>query len=125
MKKTVQALTTGVVRWPDLAKRLEHFSDWHKVRRGAALCRQYIMYLAKRRDMIRDKEITVSKLLNAEKVIIKPVQKDLPGYDHFGLYPAKRSDANKRREAMKRDTNLYRLDPHVGTDGLVLAGGQI
>ena len=45
--KTVQALTIGVVRWPDLAKRLECFSDWNKACRAVALCRRYMVYLAK------------------------------------------------------------------------------
>ena len=60
----------------------------------------YVAYQAKRRDKTRDKEITVSELHNADKVIIKAVQKNLPRCDHLGVYPEKRSGANKRREAI-------------------------
>ncbi len=40
-------------------------------------------------------------------------------------YPIDNSQASERHKAIKKDTNLYRLDHYIGSDGLVRVGGRI
>ncbi len=73
--------------------------------------------------------MSVDELYRAERVILQAIQqKDIPlccSLLKDSAYPVDNSQARQRHKAIKKDTNLYRLDPYIGSDGLVRVDGRI
>ena len=131
-KCTVHSSTAKVPKYADLSTRLEYFSNWHRARKAVALCRRYVKILKNRsmKQKVTVDQPTVADICEAEKILLRAEQqKHLPecykSLKLTGAYPTDRCDVKQRRNNMKHVTNLYRLDPYLGTDELIRVGGRI
>ena len=131
-KGTVHSSTAKVPKYADLSTRLEYFSNWHRARKAVALCRRYVKILKNRsmKQKVTVDQPTVADICEAEKILLRAEQqKHLPecykSLKLTGAYPTDRCDVKQRRNNMKHVTNLYRLDPYLGTDELIRVGGRI
>ena len=97
----------------DILDRLEYFSDWTRARKSVALCLKYISVLRKQKPQML---LTNEDLLNAEKCIIKKLQKN-KFFEDYALLTKKCSVSKK--------SSLYKLDPFIDDDGLIRVGGRL
>ena len=55
----------------------------------------------------------------------KVFPRELINLRQHGVYATNRKQCGKRNLSLKKDSCLYRLDPYVGSDGLIGVGGRI
>ena len=105
--------------WPSLVERLSYFSDWLHAKKAVALCRRYVRIL---RSKISKKfqlrplnakggqsgvtPIRVQELKDAEIVILTAVQKE-------------------RSFDVSYSGPLRKLNPMIGSDGVIRVGGRL
>ena len=146
--KSSMVLVTGIKTdsqvCADLPERLKYFSSWFKAKRAVAICLRYKRRLIRQ---VREKKgltaqqdesfgvslsdalISTEDLKEAEIVILKSVQKEVFEEEVDTLTTVRSSEdatsvSNKNR-ALKKQSDLYRLDPYMGEDGLLRVGGRV
>ena len=55
----------------------------------------------------------------------KAFPRELITLRRLGAYAADRNQCGKQNLSLKKDSCLYRLDPYVGSDGLIRVGGRL
>ena len=133
-----------------IADRLQHLSNWHKAKKAVAAClrlKRKLNTIVHERAVRKDHQginhskveepsrraetpsdvINVEDLLNAEKEIVKNVQKQAFKSELTILQSTKENGSvqDKRTIKLKRTSTLSRLDPYVDRDGVVRVGGRI
>ena len=122
--------------------RLDRFSSWYQVKRAIANCLRYKSYLRRRcierrqRAEQRDdivhavmESMSANLLLQAEKEIIKHVQRDVYK-DEIRTLEGMKDDATARsvrqtRRHCKTASRLHQLDPFLDDDGILRVGGRL
>jgi hypothetical protein len=134
------------------ADHLQHLSNWHKAKKAVAACLRLKRKLNTRvyeRTVRNDHHeinhskveeisqrhyaetpsggINVEDLVNAEKEIVKNVQKQAFKGELAVLRSAKENGSvrDRRTVKLKRTSTLSRLDPYADGDGVVRVGGRI
>ena len=144
VKKTT-AFATGAKEKPaTLLKRLEYFSDWFRAKRALALCKRYVQKLKERvcrnkktqeptNKGVRHEPVTVDELEEAEKIIIKLVQREAFADETRQLKKRSTKEAEQpestesrqRVRAAKKKSPVYRLDPFIDEHEILRIGGRI
>ena len=133
-----------------ITDRLQHLSNWHKAKKAVAAClrlKRKLNTIVHERAVGKDHQginhskveepspraetpsddVNVEDLLNAEKEIVKNVQKQAFKSELTILQSTKENGSvqDKRTIKLKRTSTLSRLDPYVDSDGVVRVGGRI
>ena len=126
------------------ADRLSHIPSWYKAKKVVALCLHLLAKFQSRRIKYdRETKAEVSKALqittmtpsllqDAEKVIIRGVQREF-FQDELNVLSSlsscscksERSFVKKKKTMLRKTSSIYRLDPYVDHDGLIRVGGRI
>ena len=100
---------------------IEHYSSWTRLKRAIARLLQIHAYLpskAQKQEPSQPKmQLDIEDLQNAEKAIIRYVQSKQYAQEIQNL----RSPAGK----VKRTSNIYRLDPMLTAEGILVCGTRI
>ncbi len=130
-KVTVHSTTVS----PDecvLLQRLEYFSTWYRAQRAIAVCIKFVRKLRERIAKKQDKNdksgkrsctpVSVNDMQRTEKVILRSMQlQEFPEEVNLLSKPGKQNS----QVTTKRLSRLHRLDPYMGTDGLIHVGGRV
>ena len=144
MKKTTAFATAAKEKPATLLKRLEYFSDWFRAKRALALCKRYVQKLKERvcrnkktqeptNKGVRHEPVTVDELEEAEKIIIKLVQREAFADETRQLKKRSTKEAEQpestesrqRVRAAKKKSPVYRLDPFIDEHEILRIGGRI
>ncbi|XP_068247735.1 uncharacterized protein [Palaemon carinicauda] len=121
LKKVSLAIDTDDDNYATILTRLNYFSDWTRARRSLALCNKFIDKLKQKSLYTEYVHVSVEELIKAEITIIKLVQREAFQYEYQLL---SRSN-NKFDNCLRKSSNLYKLDPFIGSDGLIRVGGRL
>ncbi|XP_070548346.1 uncharacterized protein [Ptychodera flava] len=121
----VTVSTTSVNAEETVQKLIHYYSSWYKLKKAVAWIRKVgdtLLRRAKNKSCSVDgpHEITVEDMKAAETAIIKFVQKKAFPKDIESLSADRYTDKKSRR-----NSNIYRLDPVIGADGLLRVGGRL
>lgn len=122
-----------------MTDRLRHLADWNNAKRAVAMCLRFKTKLVEgvRRNAACDlppsctetfrKDIDVEELLNAEKEIVRNVQKEAFKSELINLKAMKENSVsrNRRNGKLKRLSSLSRFDPFIDSDNIVRVGGRV
>ena len=97
---------------------VNHYSSWYRLKRAIAWLLHFKQWLRRKQtDMRHNKDISVQDLQEAEKVLIKHVQKRHYTKEISGLTSSHFKDSSIR--------SLRSLDPVLDTDGILRVGGRM
>ncbi|XP_070535085.1 uncharacterized protein [Ptychodera flava] len=121
----VTVSTTSVNAEETVQKLIHYYSSWYKLKKAVAWIRKVgdtLLRRAKNKSCSVDgpHEITVEDMKAAETAIIKFVQKKAFPKDVESLSADRYTDKKSQR-----NSNIYRLDPVMGADGLLRVGGRL
>ena len=113
-----------------ISDRLTRFSSWSRAKMAIAICLRYELLLLNHINRNRqrppkggltlsDLPINSEELLAAERVILKSVQSRM-FEDEVASLSAQRP--SKDVKSVKKQSDIYRLDPFIGEDGLLRVG---
>ena len=124
--------------YASMHSRLSYFSDWTRAKRAVAICLRYRALLLKRVKKARNNEpeqstkserkdsaspASVEEMQEAERAILRAVQLEC-FREEMGQTPSSEASACAGITSLERST-LRRLNPFVGTDGLLRVGGRL
>ncbi|XP_068221310.1 uncharacterized protein [Palaemon carinicauda] len=121
LKKVSLAINTDDNNYATILTRLNYFSDWTRARRSLALCNRFIDKLKQKSLYTEYVHVSVEELIKAEITIIKLVQREAFQYEYQLLSISN----NKFDKCLRKSSNLYKLDPFIGSDGLIRVGGRL
>ncbi|XP_064106705.1 uncharacterized protein LOC135215687 isoform X1 [Macrobrachium nipponense] len=121
LKKVSLAINTDDNNYATILTRLDYFSDWTRARRSLALCNRFIDKLKQKSLYTEYVHVSVEELIKAEITIIKLVQREAFQYEYQLLSISN----NKFDKCLRKSSNLYKLDPFIGSDGLIRVGGRL
>lgn len=117
--------------YASISERLTRFSSWPRAKKAIAVCLRYKRLLLSRiqtsqpvpkTPTLTESPIVAEELIAAENIILKSVQSDR-FQDEIASLTAQQCPKGDR--PVKKQSDLYRLDPYVGQDGLLRVGGRI
>ena len=117
VKRVLAASTKETM--PNLATRLERFSDWYRAKRAVANCKKYIRILRERIKGTSDSKqaLDIDDLCSAEVVILKAVQAT--------SFREQIKHLTKNTNKLTKKDPLYKLDPVLDNDGILRVGGRL
>lgn len=100
-----------------LVRLWARYSSWHKLLRGVSWIRRFLYWRLRRGLEQGDKSrLKVSELQASRTAVLGCVQRE--------HYEAEIKDL-KERGALRKTSPLFQLEPHLGEDGLLRAGGRL
>ena len=115
-----------------ISERLTRFSSWSRAKMAIAICLRYkqiLLHLINRTGQhlpksgltLSELPIDSEELLAAERVILNSVQSSRFEDEVASL---KSQRPPKEAKSVKKQSDIYRLDPFIGEDGLLRVGGR-
>ena len=112
VKRSVVMTTKAMeTRYPDIAGRVERFSDWFRAKRAVAICIKYVRKLKNR--VNKSKEETRSFQASAFREEIDTLKRN------------EQTQAKENKENLKFHSAIYKLDPFIDNEGTLRVGGRL
>ena len=111
----IQSNSLVEVKKPAIYELLERYSSWN-------VLKAKIVWLTRFKNLLSGRNLsttgkpTISELENAEKDIVRMIQ--------IQVYSEEYTDLNKKK-SVKVTSNIARLNPFVGDDGVIRAGSRL
>ena len=114
-------------RYPDIAGRIERFSDWFRAKRAVAICIKYVRRLKNRVNKSKEEtcEVSVNDLEAAGTLIIRSFQASASREEIDTLKRNEHTQAKENKENLKFHSAIYKLDPFIDNEGTLRVGGRL
>ena len=118
-RSAVMATRATETRYPDIAARIERFSDWFRAKRAVAICIKYVERLKNRVNKSKEEtcEVSVNDLEAAGALIIRSFQASAFREEIDALKRNEQTQAEENKENLKFHSAIYKLDPFIDNEG--------
>ena len=113
------ATRTTETRYPDIARRIERFSDWFRAKHAVAICIKYVKRPKNKVNKEKEEtcEVSVCNLEAAEALIIHSFQASAFQEEINTLKRNEQTQAEENKENLKFHSAIYKLDPFIDNQG--------
>ena len=138
MKKVSVHACVVVKKTSDIFDRLEYFSSWYRAKRAVAVCIRFVRLLhARVENRLKNNQhlakiayarVNVNEIQHAERIILKLMQGHAYPNEVEILTKVRQKKDNTHdlpKLSLRRNSSLIKLDPYLGSDGLVRVGRRV